>query len=74
MGAVRWTPELMGQIEHAVRLRQRISLTRRGTEYVVVAEELRMAGNREQLLGYLPMTGETLTFFLDDIDALHIID
>ncbi len=74
MGMFRWTPERMEQLEHAVRRRKRVSLRRRGNEYVVVASSLTSSRGRDALSGYLAMTGEELVFVLNDIDHFQVID
>lgn len=74
MGTFRWTPERMEQLEHAVRKRKRVTLRRRGNEYVVVASALTTSRGRDALLGYLAMTGDELTFVLADLDHFQVID
>jgi hypothetical protein len=64
----------MDQLESAARRGQRVALMRRGTEYIVVAVRVISAGRGEALIGYLPMTGEELTFRLDEIDSMQVID
>jgi hypothetical protein len=64
----------MDQLESAARRGQRVSLTRRGTEYIVVAVRVMSIGRGEALIGYLPMTGEELTFRLDEIDSMQVIE
>lgn len=71
--AVRWTPGRMAQLERAVEHRRRVALSRRGTEYVVVAQRLKTTGPVEVLVGWLPMTGETLDFELPDIDSFDVL-
>jgi hypothetical protein len=63
----------MDQLENAARRGHRVALTRRGTEYVVVALRIKSAGRHDVLIGRLPMTGEELTFRLDDIDSFQVI-
>ena len=70
---MRWTPERMDQLERAVRDGRRVALRRRGTEYVIVAERLGVRGTREALIGRLPMTGDVLTFTLDEIERFEIV-
>jgi hypothetical protein len=70
---MRWSPERLDQLERAVRDGRRVSLMRRGTEYVVVALQLTTSGGREALIGRLPMTGEELVFVLDDLDAFQVV-
>lgn len=73
MGKYRWTPDRMEQLEHAVRKRHRVSLRRRGNEYVVVATSLATSGGREAFNGYLPMTGEELEFVLEELDEFQVL-
>ena len=74
MSPLRWTAERMDQLESAARRGQRVALMRRGTEYIVVAVRVTSAGRGDALIGYLPMTGEELTFRLDEIDSMQVID
>jgi transcriptional antiterminator Rof (Rho-off) len=70
---VRWTADRMDQLESAARRGQRVVLSRRGTEYVVVARRVTTENNREVLVGRLPMTGEDLTFRLDEIESFQVV-
>jgi uncharacterized protein with PhoU and TrkA domain len=70
---VRWTADRMDQLEHAAREGQRVALARRGTEFIVVALRVTTVDRHEVLIGRLPMTGEDLTFRLDQIDSFHVI-
>jgi len=67
------TPDALDALERAVRERRRVALRRRGTEYVVVAEELETGDRDETLRGRLPMTGEVLTFRLRDLETFAIL-
>lgn len=64
----------MDQLENAVRRGLRVALSRRGTEYIVVALRITTVGRQEALIGFLPMTGEELPFLLKDIDHFQVID
>ncbi len=64
----------MDQLENAARRGLRVALSRRGSEYVVVAQRVTSVGRHEALIGRLPMTGEDLTFRLEDIDSFQVID
>jgi hypothetical protein len=64
----------MDQLENAVRRGLRVALSRRGTEYIVVALRITAVGRHEALIGRLPMTGEELPFLLKDIDHFQVID
>jgi hypothetical protein len=74
MSPLRWTAQRMDQLEHAARNGRRVALMRRGTEYIVVALRVTSAGRHDALVGRLPMTGEELTFVLDEIDAMQVLE
>ena len=71
--SVRWTADRMDHLEHAAREGQRVALSRRGTEFIVVALRVTSVDQHEVLIGRLPMTGEDLTFRLDQIDSFQVI-
>ena len=73
MGSVRWTPQQMEQLERAAREGRRVVLRRRGTEYIVVARRIFHEGQREALIGFLPMTGEEQRFILEELDEFHVL-
>jgi hypothetical protein len=70
---MRWTPERLDQLERAARDSRRVSLDRRGTEYVVTALRLTQIAGREALIGRLPMTGEEMAFVLDDVEGFMVL-
>jgi uncharacterized protein with PhoU and TrkA domain len=74
MSPVRWTADRMDQLENAARRGLRVVLSRRGTEYIVVAQRVTTVDQHEVLLGWLPMTGEELTFRLEDIESFQVIE
>ncbi len=74
MPKIRWTAERMDQLESAARRGLRVAFTRRGTEYVVVARRVATEGRREVLVGFLPMTGEELTFALEEMENFQVIE
>jgi uncharacterized protein with PhoU and TrkA domain len=71
---LRWTADRMDQLENAARKGLRVVLSRRGTEYVVQAVRVTSIDNHEALVGWLPMTGEELTFQLDEIESFQVIE
>ena len=73
MAPVRWTADRMDQLENAARRGQRVALSRRGTEYVVVAMRVTTEDRYDVLVGRLPMTGEELSFRLDQIDSFQVV-
>jgi hypothetical protein len=67
------TPDSLDALERAVREHRRVALRRRGTEYVVVAEELETGDRDETLRGRLPMTGEVLSFRIREIETFAVL-
>ena len=74
MSPIRWTSDRMDQLERAAREGLRVALTRRGTEYVVVAQRVTSIEQHDALVGWLPMTGEELAFRLEEIDSFQVIE
>ena len=74
VSTLRWTTQRMDQLENAARRGLRVALSRRGTEYIVVAQRVTTVDQHEVLVGWLPMTGEELTFRLDDIESFQVIE
>lgn len=67
------THEEYEQLERAVATRRRIAVYRRGTEYVVVPERLRIQSGRESIEARNPTTGDHLTLFLDELDYFEVV-
>lgn len=70
----RWTHSHYDLLERAVRDRRRVALVRRGNEYVVTAVGLASVRQRDALVGRLPMTGEELTFVLEELEGFQIVE
>jgi len=70
---LRWNATRLDQLESAVRRGKRVSLMRRGTEYVVTAVRLTTRANRDALVGRHPMTGEELEFLPEDVDGFEVV-
>jgi hypothetical protein len=70
---MRWSPERLDQLERAVRDGRRVAVSRRGTEFIVIAVRLGTAGTREAFVGRLPMTGEEMTFVLEEVDGFMLV-
>jgi hypothetical protein len=60
-------------LERAVRDGKRISVMRRGTEYVIVPMSIRTRSGREVIEARNPTTGDDLVIFVDDVDALTLV-
>jgi hypothetical protein len=61
------------QLERAVADGRRIAVQRRGTEYVVVPERLATRNGREVIEASHPTTGDSLTLYLDEVDAIEVV-
>ena len=62
------------QLENAVAQGLRISLFRRGTEYMIIPTAVSGTGARESLSARHSTTGEKMTFFLDEIDRFEVVE
>lgn len=60
-------------LERAVRVGERVAAYRRGTEYIVVPQQLIVRGGREIIRALHPTTGEPIELPLDELDDLHVI-
>ena len=60
-------------LEHAIRDGRRLSVWRRGTEYLVIPERLVLRGRREAIEARHPTTGQPLTLWIDEADALEVV-
>lgn len=70
---MRWTPTRYDLLERAVRDGLRISLMRRGSEHVVIARRLTTVRSKDAVVGFLPMSGQELTFVLDELDDFQLL-
>lgn len=71
--AVRWTPERLDQLENAIRHGRRVAMNRRGNEYIVIATRMTSSNNRDAVVGRLPMTGDEMTFVLEELEGFTIL-
>ena len=60
-------------IESAITHGRRISVFRRGTEFVVIPKRLRIVGSREAMDSMHPTTGEEITLFLDEMESFEVV-
>lgn len=61
------------RLERAIIDGDRISLYRRGTEYVVIPVALKTVDGREAIMATHPTTGERMTFSLGEIDRFEVV-
>jgi hypothetical protein len=60
-------------LERAITTGARIAVMRRGTEYIVVPQRLRLADGREAIEAMHPTTGHELTIYVDEVDAIEVV-
>jgi hypothetical protein len=60
-------------LERAIIDRRRLAIYRRGTEYLVVPERLRISEGRESIDAIHPTTGDTISFRIDELDDIQVI-
>ncbi len=58
-------------LERAIVDGSRITIMRRGTEYVVIPERLRVESGREIIIARHPSTGHRLELVIGEIDSLE---
>ena len=67
------SPSQYDDLERAILDGTRIAVQRRGTEYVVVPERLRVSGGREAVEATHPTTGERITLYIDEVDRIEVV-
>jgi len=61
------------RLERAVTRGERIVVSRRGTEYVLIPLALQVRAGREVIDARNPTTGDSLSLYLDEIDAVELV-
>ncbi|WP_309670547.1 hypothetical protein [Gemmatimonas sp.] len=61
------------RLERAITDGTRLQLYRRGTEFLVIPERLRLHNGRELIVARHPSTGSPLEIFLDELDGMEIV-
>ncbi len=60
-------------LERAITDGRRISVFRRGTEFLVIPERLVLRQRRECIEARHPTTGDRLTIWIDEADSVEIV-
>jgi hypothetical protein len=60
-------------LERAIADGRRLSVWRRGTEFVIVVDRLRVTGGREALEAHHPTTGDKLTLYIDEVEGIEVV-
>jgi hypothetical protein len=61
------------RLERAVTRGQRIVVSRRGTEYILIPLALENRGGREVIDARNPTTGDKLSLYLDELDGVELV-
>ncbi len=67
------TADQYDALERAIADRRRLAVWRRGTEYLVIVDRLRLTGGREALEAHHPTTGDRLTLFIDELEGIEVV-
>lgn len=67
------THEQYDRLERAVAEGRRIAVWRRGTEYIVVPDRLRVGDGRERIEARNPTTGDRMVLYVDEIDSFEVV-
>lgn len=60
-------------LERAIADGRRLSVWRRGTEFIIIVDRLRMTNGREALEAHHPTTGDRLTLFIDELEGIEVV-
>jgi hypothetical protein len=69
----QWTHKQYDLLERAITRGTRISAYRRGTEFVVVPERLKIIRGREAIESTHPTTGERIVLYLDELETIEAV-
>lgn len=70
---VQLSHEQYDRLERAVARGHRISVVRRGTEYVVIPLSLKSSSGREMIEARNPTTGDSMSLYLDELDSIELV-
>jgi hypothetical protein len=60
-------------LERAIADGRRLSVWRRGTEFLIVVDRLRVTGGREALEAHHPTTGDKLVLYIDELEGIEVV-
>jgi hypothetical protein len=60
-------------LERAIADGRRLSVWRRGSEFVVIVDRLRVTGGREALEAHHPVTGDPMTLYIDELEGIEVV-
>ena len=68
-----FTPHQYDVIERAVANGQRLLLTRRGVQFILLPERLVTSSTEERLEGRHPSTGEPISFVIGELERVDLL-
>jgi hypothetical protein len=71
-GRHQWTPDEMDRLERAIVEGDRVQISRRGTQFVVVPREV-LPGETGDVLIATTYSGDELEFALDELEWFDVI-
>ena len=60
-------------LERAIADRRRLAVWRRGSEFTIIVDRMRMVDSREVLEAHHPTTGDTLTLYIDELEGIEVV-
>ena len=60
-------------LERAIADGRRLSVWRRGTEFIIVVDRLHLLEGREALEAHHPTTGDPLTLYIDELEGIEVV-
>ena len=60
-------------LERAIADGKRLAVWRRGSEFTIIVDRMRMVGGREALEAHHPTTGDKLTLYIDELEGIEVV-
>ena len=67
------TAEQYDALERAIADRRLLSVYRRGTEFMIVVDRMRVENGREELHAHHPTTGDKLVLYVDEMESIEVV-
>jgi hypothetical protein len=68
------SPAQFDELERAVRDGARVSVMRRGTEYLIIPLSIGLRSGREAIEARNPTTGDDMVIFVDDVESFAVVE
>ena len=60
-------------LERAIADGRRLVVWRRGTEFTIIVDRMKMLNGREVLEAHHPTTGDKLILFIDELEGIEVV-